>query len=167
MTSAESIFRIVSYFLDKRHSKNICFQDNFKNAVTDSYFLYKCEMRRQQAEGTKQRFGQRLSLKLTLGVGYIAYILKTHLWLEKGCKMLLFCPTCSNVLTVEEGTGPSSYRFACQTCPYVYNITKKVTYSLLSFWHTHRTIPTYMRIYTPQGSLIIFFCFIELGEVTG
>ena len=79
MTSAESIFRIVSYFLDKRHSKNICFQDNFKNAVTDSYFLYKCEMRRQQAEGTKQRFGQRLSLKLTLGVGYIAYILKTHL----------------------------------------------------------------------------------------
>ncbi|PFX28215.1 DNA-directed RNA polymerase III subunit RPC10 [Stylophora pistillata] len=41
--------------------------------------------------------------------------------------MLLFCPTCSNVLTVEEGTGPSSYRFACQTCPYVYNITKKIS----------------------------------------
>lgn len=41
-------------------------------------------------------------------------------------RMLLFCPTCSNVLTVEEGTGPSCYRFACQTCPYVYNITKKV-----------------------------------------
>ena len=40
--------------------------------------------------------------------------------------MLLFCPTCSNVLTVEEGSGPSLYRFACQTCPYVYNITKKV-----------------------------------------
>ena len=41
-------------------------------------------------------------------------------------RMLLFCPTCSNVLTVEEGSGPSLYRFACQTCPYVYNITKKV-----------------------------------------
>lgn len=45
-------------------------------------------------------------------------------------RMLLFCPTCSNVLTVEEGTGPSRYRFACQTCPYVYNITKKVSTSL-------------------------------------
>ena len=43
-------------------------------------------------------------------------------------RMLLFCPTCSNVLTVEEGTGPSCYRFACQTCPYVYNITKKVNF---------------------------------------
>lgn len=79
MTLAVSIFRIVSYFLDKRHSENICFQDNLKNAVTDSYFLYKCEMKRQQAEGTKQRSGQRLSLKLTFGVGYIVYILKTHL----------------------------------------------------------------------------------------
>lgn len=48
-------------------------------------------------------------------------------------KMLLFCPTCSNVLTVEEGTGPSRYRFACQTCPYVYNITKKVSVFVVLF----------------------------------
>ena len=50
-------------------------------------------------------------------------------------RMLLFCPTCSNVLTVEEGTGPSRYRFACQTCPYVYNITKKVSTSLEGILH--------------------------------
>ena len=30
-----------------------------------------------------------------------------------------------------------------------------------------KTIPTFKCIYTPQGSLIIFFCFIELGEITG
>ena len=40
--------------------------------------------------------------------------------------MLLFCPTCSNVLSVEEASGETLYRFACPTCPYVYNISKKV-----------------------------------------
>uniref|UniRef100_UPI00398E5B42 DNA-directed RNA polymerase III subunit RPC10 n=1 Tax=Pristiophorus japonicus TaxID=55135 RepID=UPI00398E5B42 len=39
--------------------------------------------------------------------------------------MLLFCPTCGNVLIVEE--GQKCYRFACNTCPYVHNITRKVT----------------------------------------
>nr|ACO09764.1 DNA-directed RNA polymerases III 12.5 kDa polypeptide [Osmerus mordax] len=38
--------------------------------------------------------------------------------------MLLFCPTCGNVLIVEE--GQKCYRFACNTCPYVHNITRKV-----------------------------------------
>ncbi|KAK3532731.1 hypothetical protein QTP86_028103 [Hemibagrus guttatus] len=38
--------------------------------------------------------------------------------------MLLFCPTCGNVLVVEE--GQRCYRFACNTCPYVHNITRKV-----------------------------------------
>ena len=42
--------------------------------------------------------------------------------------MLLFCPTCSNVLSVEEASGKTLYRFACPTCPYVYNISKKVRY---------------------------------------
>ncbi len=39
--------------------------------------------------------------------------------------MLMFCPTCANILIVEE--GPKCYRFACNTCPYIYNITKKIS----------------------------------------
>ena len=41
--------------------------------------------------------------------------------------MYLFCPHCGNLLVVEE--GPSTLRFACNTCPYVQNITEKVTAS--------------------------------------
>jgi len=40
--------------------------------------------------------------------------------------MLLFCPTCANILECEEGPS-SSYRFACSTCPYIYNITKRIS----------------------------------------
>ena len=39
--------------------------------------------------------------------------------------MHLFCPNCANLLVVEE--GPQCFRFACNTCPYVQNIDKKVT----------------------------------------
>lgn len=39
--------------------------------------------------------------------------------------MLMFCPTCGNLLGVEE--GPSCFRFACRTCPYVFNIRRKVS----------------------------------------
>uniref|UniRef100_A0A8C2YE96 DNA-directed RNA polymerase subunit n=1 Tax=Coturnix japonica TaxID=93934 RepID=A0A8C2YE96_COTJA len=39
--------------------------------------------------------------------------------------MLLFCPACGNVLVAEE--GPRCHRFACTTCPYVRNVTRKVT----------------------------------------
>lgn len=39
--------------------------------------------------------------------------------------MLLFCPGCGNGLIVEE--GQRCHRFACNTCPYVHNITRKVT----------------------------------------
>lgn len=39
--------------------------------------------------------------------------------------MYLFCPTCGNLLAVEE--GPRCYRFACNTCPYIQNVTKKVS----------------------------------------
>lgn len=42
--------------------------------------------------------------------------------------MLLFCPTCGNVLIVEE--GQRCFRFACNTCPYVHNITRKVSVKL-------------------------------------
>lgn len=39
-------------------------------------------------------------------------------------RMLLFCPMCSNMLTVEE--GQYCYRFACNTCPYIHNITRRI-----------------------------------------
>ena len=39
--------------------------------------------------------------------------------------MYLFCPTCGNLLVVEE--GPRCYRFACNTCPYIQNVSKKVS----------------------------------------
>lgn len=50
--------------------------------------------------------------------------------------MLLFCPTCANILTVsptppsfDSTTGSTSdgpqNRFTCRTCPYVYAITKR------------------------------------------
>lgn len=39
--------------------------------------------------------------------------------------MLLFCPTCANILGVEE--GPNCLRFSCTTCPYVQNVTKKIS----------------------------------------
>jgi DNA-directed RNA polymerase III subunit RPC11 len=45
--------------------------------------------------------------------------------------MLLFCPTCANILTVTptpvllSSTEGSQNRFACRTCPYVYPITKR------------------------------------------
>lgn len=43
--------------------------------------------------------------------------------IENTLTMLVFCPTCGNILGVEE--GPASYmRLACSSCPYVYNITK-------------------------------------------
>lgn len=44
--------------------------------------------------------------------------------------MLLFCPTCGNVLIVEE--GQKCMRFACNTCPYVHNITRKVSWNILA-----------------------------------
>lgn len=49
---------------------------------------------------------------------------------QRGCgacgaaAMLLFCPGCGNGLIVEE--GQRCHRFACNTCPYVHNITRKV-----------------------------------------
>lgn len=42
--------------------------------------------------------------------------------------MVLFCPTCGNILLVEEGGG--GYRFYCQTCPYIFPITSKVATTL-------------------------------------
>uniref|UniRef100_A0A8C0IRG6 DNA-directed RNA polymerase II subunit RPB9-like zinc ribbon domain-containing protein n=1 Tax=Chelonoidis abingdonii TaxID=106734 RepID=A0A8C0IRG6_CHEAB len=39
--------------------------------------------------------------------------------------MLLFCPACGNVLVAEEGAR--CHRFACTTCPYVRNVTRKVS----------------------------------------
>ena len=38
--------------------------------------------------------------------------------------MLMFCPTCANILQVEE--GPNCLRFSCSTCPYIHNIGKRI-----------------------------------------
>lgn len=40
---------------------------------------------------------------------------------------MLFCPTCANILIVEE-RPERGLRYACNTCPYVYDIKKKVSY---------------------------------------
>ena len=37
--------------------------------------------------------------------------------------MLMFCPTCANILGVE---GPTCLRFSCSTCPYVHNVKRKI-----------------------------------------
>ena len=58
----------------------------------------------------------------------VTQIQLTSLFVNIPSKMVLFCPTCSNILSVEEGSGSALYRFACPTCPYVYDITKKVRY---------------------------------------
>ena len=36
----------------------------------------------------------------------------------------MFCPYCANLLVVEPFDG--EYRFACKTCPYIYNIGKRL-----------------------------------------
>ena len=36
-----------------------------------------------------------------------------------------FCPFCGNLLLIER--GPVGHRFFCSTCPYVCNITKKLS----------------------------------------
>ncbi|RWS21458.1 DNA-directed RNA polymerase III subunit RPC10-like protein [Leptotrombidium deliense] len=38
--------------------------------------------------------------------------------------MLLFCKNCGTKLTLEEGN--SCNRFACKTCPFVYNVRRKL-----------------------------------------
>lgn len=38
--------------------------------------------------------------------------------------MLYFCPTCGNILLVESSVHN---RFACRTCPYICNVTKKIS----------------------------------------
>lgn len=38
---------------------------------------------------------------------------------------LTFCPTCANLLLVEECLGGTGLRLYCQTCPYIYDINKK------------------------------------------
>ena len=38
---------------------------------------------------------------------------------------MIFCPTCSNSLLIEK--THSDFRFYCKTCPYICNVTEKVT----------------------------------------
>jgi DNA-directed RNA polymerase III subunit RPC11 len=39
--------------------------------------------------------------------------------------MLSYCPTCANLLLVELDQG--TMRYFCQTCPYIYNIDRKIS----------------------------------------
>lgn len=39
--------------------------------------------------------------------------------------MLFFCPSCGNILIIEEDT--SSHRFTCNTCPFISKIKRKIT----------------------------------------
>ncbi len=60
--------------------------------------------------------------------------------------MLMFCPTCANILGVEE--GPACLRFSCSTCPYVHNITKRIenkTYPKLKEVRRHTEMMTRWR----------------------
>ncbi|PRW32558.1 transcription factor S [Chlorella sorokiniana] len=41
---------------------------------------------------------------------------------------LVFCPTCGNLLLVENHDGQNIY--ACQTCPYVYYIDREISKSV-------------------------------------
>ena len=36
---------------------------------------------------------------------------------------MLFCPSCSNILLIEETS--SDFRFYCKTCPYIYLVEEK------------------------------------------
>uniref|UniRef100_T1IXA7 DNA-directed RNA polymerase subunit n=1 Tax=Strigamia maritima TaxID=126957 RepID=T1IXA7_STRMM len=38
--------------------------------------------------------------------------------------MLLFCPTCANLLVIKQGFEAN--RFMCNSCPYVHNIRRKM-----------------------------------------
>lgn len=42
--------------------------------------------------------------------------------------MFYFCPTCANLLIVEESS--EGMRFSCVTCPYVFPIKKRVSYKI-------------------------------------
>lgn len=55
---------------------------------------------------------------------FLVYIISVRI-VCSFANMLLFCPTCGNVLIVEE--GQRCMRFACNSCPYVHNITRKVS----------------------------------------
>ena len=52
--------------------------------------------------------------------------------------MYLFCPHCGNLLDVEE--GPSTLRFACNTCPYVQNISEKVAMKVGHVYNVYRLL---------------------------
>eukprot|EP00271_Cylindrocystis_brebissonii_P002541 TRINITY_DN1322_c0_g1_i2.p1 TRINITY_DN1322_c0_g1~~TRINITY_DN1322_c0_g1_i2.p1 ORF type:complete len:111 (-),score=20.45 TRINITY_DN1322_c0_g1_i2:436-768(-) len=41
-----------------------------------------------------------------------------------------FCPNCANILLVEHAELGRDVRFFCQTCPYIYNIDRKIVKKL-------------------------------------
>lgn len=37
---------------------------------------------------------------------------------------MLFCPTCANLLLIEQAHSGGSFRFFCKTCPYVFQVAR-------------------------------------------
>lgn len=54
------------------------------------------------------------------------FVVGIHILDKWRINMILFCPVCANILLVEEAHA-SHLRYACNTCPYVYNIGKKIS----------------------------------------
>ena len=63
---------------------------------------------------------------------------RMRMWILAHVTMYLFCPHCGNLLVVEE--GPSTLRFACNTCPYVQNISEKVAMKVGHLYNVYRLL---------------------------
>lgn len=86
-----------------------------------------------------------------------------NLQVEAGA-MLLFCPSCGNGLIVEE--GQRCHRFACNTCPYVHNITRKVSSRGECLLRCPGgTEPAAARSVFPAGGMFLFLFFALAAEV--
>lgn len=68
--------------------------------------------------------------------------------------MLKFCPRCGNLLSIVE--GEAGLQFACDTCPYIFNIVRKVSsriYPRLKVCSSHPSTNKQNKMhFTPTGS---------------
>lgn len=73
---------------------------------------------------------------------------------------MLFCPTCANLLMVEE--APSyGLRYACNTCPYIYSIKNKMstrTYPKLKVSTIVFKIASDIQLFTASSWNVALFC---------
>lgn len=73
--------------------------------------------------------------------------------------MLSFCPTCGNLLVVEESSVHN--RFSCRTCPYICNVTKKITSRI----YPKLKVSSQATILRPTNSPLCFRKWITLWAV--